>query len=172
MLRRGALSEKTQHTDDDGCTSPLWLYKDGMDLYSPQICMLTKCKFLVSTKPYHLCAVTLSSEHCQRHNWPRNWLHNLEFSHRFLIWSPSGATWISCKYNHQETPFVLIANLATRWHHLHPLEIWLPVGTTCITTLPWVALLTSSVSIDLVSSSARVTSVKLAKGVYVTSGPR
>ena len=35
----------------------------------------------------------------------------------------------------------------------------------CIATLPWIALLALSVSIEFVSSSARVTSVKSAKGI-------
>ncbi len=37
-----------------------------------------------------------------------------------------------------------------------------------IATLPWIALLTLSVSIQFVSSSARVTSVKFQKGVSRT----
>ena len=41
-------------------------------------------------------------------------------------------------------------------------------GATCIATLPWIALLSLSASIELGSSSARVTSVKSAKGLGVT----
>ena len=52
-----------------------------------------------------------------------------------------------------------VQNLATRWHILHWLQIWPPDGATCIAALPWIALLALSVSIELVSSSARVTSV-------------
>ena len=37
-------------------------------------------------------------------------------------------------------------------------------GATYIATLPWIALLALSVSIELVSSSARVTSVKSQQG--------
>ena len=37
-----------------------------------------------------------------------------------------------------------------------------------IATLPWIALLALSVSIELVSSSARVTSVKFQQGVVLT----
>ena len=60
---------------------------------------------------------------------------------------------------------VKIPNLVTRWRHLHKLQIWSLDGTTCISytciaTLPWIVLLTLSVSIELVSSSARVTSAK------------
>ena len=29
-------------------------------------------------------------------------------------------------------PLALVANLATRWRHLHLLQIWPPDGTTCI----------------------------------------
>ena len=80
-------------------------------------------------------------------------------------------------------PLALVPNLATRWCHLHWLQIWPPDDTTCISwlhqiesssvetcitrvaTLPWNALLALSVSIEFVSSSARVTSVKSAKGI-------
>ena len=62
-----------------------------------------------------------------------------------------------------------------RKKNLHCLQSWPPGCVTCIATLPWVALLTLSVSIELVSSSARVTSVKFQKGVRrtdrQTSGP-
>ena len=40
-----------------------------------------------------------------------------------------------------------------------------PGCVTCIATLPWNALLPLSVSIEFVSSSARVTSVKSTKGL-------
>ena len=40
----------------------------------------------------------------------------------------------------------------------------------CIATLPWTALLALSVSIELVSSSARVTSVKSTQGLCVSDG--
>ena len=43
---------------------------------------------------------------------------------------------------------------------MHLIQIWSPGGATRIATLPWIALLALSVSIELVSSSARVTSVK------------
>ena len=50
-----------------------------------------------------------------------------------------------------------------------------PGGATCIATLPWNVLLALSVSIGLVSSSARVTSVKFQKPLSVcqfeTTGP-
>ena len=50
---------------------------------------------------------------------------------------------------------------------------WSPDGATrisynCIATLPWIVLLTLSVSIELVSSSARVTSVKFHKRLSLT----
>ena len=50
------------------------------------------------------------------------------------------------------------------WRYLHQLQVWPPGGATCIATLPEIALLTSSDSNELVSSSARVTSVKSAQG--------
>ena len=43
-----------------------------------------------------------------------------------------------------------------------------PGWVTCIATLPWITLLTLSVSIKLVSLSARVTSVKFQHGVVLT----
>ena len=43
-----------------------------------------------------------------------------------------------------------------------------PGWVTCIATLPWITLLTLSVSIKLVSLSARVTSVKFTLGVVLT----
>ena len=91
-------------------------------------------------------------------------------------------------HHHQMELLALIANLATRRHHLHQLQIGSPSGTTCIgskfghlvhditskvpklatrlshiATLPWNAFLSLSVSIQFVSSSARVTSVKFHK---------
>ena len=62
----------------------------------------------------------------------------------------------------------LIANLTTRWRYLHQMQILPPDGATCIATLPRIALLTSSVGIELISSSARVTSVKSAKGLRLS----
>ena len=52
-------------------------------------------------------------------------------------------------------------------------QIWSPDGATCINytciaTLHWIVLLTLSVSIELVSSSARVASVKFQKGVSLS----
>ena len=43
-----------------------------------------------------------------------------------------------------------------------------PDCVTCIATLPWIDLLALSVSIELVSSSARVTSVKSQQGGSVS----
>jgi len=47
-----------------------------------------------------------------------------------------------------------------------------PGWVTCIAALSWIALLVLSVSIELVSSSARVTSVKFQKGVSLTQWER
>ena len=60
-------------------------------------------------------------------------------------------------------PLALVQNLATRWRILHWLQIWPTDGATCIAAMPWIALLALSVSIEFVSSSARVTSVKFAQ---------
>ena len=77
--------------------------------------------------------------------------------HQLQIGSPSGTTCIGSKFGHQLAPFALLPKLATRLHH-------------CIATLPWIALLALSVSIELVSSSARVTSVKSYKRLVVCDG--
>ena len=58
----------------------------------------------------------------------------------------------SWKFGHQ------VQNLVIRWRHLHWFQCCPPGWVTCIATLPGIALLTLSVGIDLVSSSARVTS--------------
>ena len=36
------------------------------------------------------------------------------------------------KFGQHMAPLTLVANLATRWRHLHWLRIWPPDGTTCI----------------------------------------
>ena len=38
-------------------------------------------------------------------------------------------------------PLALVANLATRWRHLHCFQSWPPDCVTCIATLPWMDLL-------------------------------
>ena len=106
--------------------------------------------------------------------------------HWFQIWPPG---WLdeshalphclgSSYKDHQIAP---LANLTTSCHHLHWLQILPPLlalvrnmttrltgWVTCIATLPWIALLALSVSIGLVSPSARVTSVKFQKRLGVT----
>ena len=64
----------------------------------------------------------------------------------------------------------LVQNLVIRWHHFQCLQSWPPGCITCIATLPWIALWPVSLSIELVSSSARVTSVKFHKGLGGTHG--
>ena len=53
--------------------------------------------------------------------------------------------------------YKLVQNLVIRWRHMHWFQSWPPGCVTCIATLPWNALLALSVSIEFVSSSARVT---------------
>ena len=71
-------------------------------------------------------------------------------------------------------PLALVANLTTRWRTCISCTFDQPPGrTSCIATLPWIALLTLSISIDLVSSSARVTSVKSTQVAHLeTPGPK
>ena len=77
----------------------------------------------------------------------------------FQIWPPNGNTCIGSRF----------ANFATRWHYLHCLVqnliTRLTGWVTCIATLPWIALLVVWVSIDLISPSARDTSVKFQQGL-------
>ena len=60
-----------------------------------------------------------------------------------------------CKWRHQVTSLPKFEGCPPGW-------------VTCIATLPWITLLTLSVSIKLVSLSARVTSVKFQKGLGLT----
>ena len=53
---------------------------------------------------------------------------------------------------------------------MHCLQSWPPGCVTWVTTSPWITLLALSVSIDSLSSSARVTSVKSYKRLGVTDG--
>ena len=80
----------------------------------------------------------------------------------------------SCKFGHQMAPLALVANWATIicivskfGHQVAPLALVLKLATRlhhCIATFSWIARLALSVGIELLSSSARVTSVKSAKG--------
>ena len=94
----------------------------------------------------------------------------MKFGQNPEIWLPIGATALAqvTKCSLEVAPLALDPNLVIRWRHLHLIQIWSPSGAICIATLPWIALLSLSASIELVSSSARVTSVKSAKGVGVT----
>ena len=56
-----------------------------------------------------------------------------------------------------------IQNEASRWCHLHQIQIWSPGGATCISKLPGIALLVSSARIELASSSTGDKSVKSTK---------
>ena len=98
--------------------------------------------------------------------------------HRLQFWPPGGATCTDCKFGHQKEPLASVANWATiscigsKFGQVAPLALVLKLATRlhhCIATLPWIALLALSVGIELVSSSARVTSVKSQKRlVWVT----
>ena len=45
-----------------------------------------------------------------------HWVHHLLW---FQIWPPDGANCISSIFDHQMASLALVANMATRWHHLH-----------------------------------------------------
>ena len=94
---------------------------------------------------------------------PEYWLHIFSKSkivHEWFQWHY--LNWIGCKFGHQMAPLALIFGLsvAVGW-------------VSSIVTGPWNALLalSVSVSIEFVSSSARITSVKFQKGQSVTTGP-
>ena len=61
-------------------------------------------------------------------------------------------------------------NLVIRWCHLHCFQSWPPDHVTCIATLPGIALSALLVSIEMVSLSARVASVKFYKPLLQTDG--
>ena len=116
----------------------------------PEIDSVTWTKFGNNMAPLALFA-----------NLATRWSH----LHMLQIWPPDGTTCISCKFGHQ---MALVQNLVISWRHLHCFQSWPPDCVTCIATLPWIALLALSASIELVSSSARVTSVKSTKGLSLT----
>ena len=62
---------------------------------------------------------------------------------------------IGSKFGHEVSPLALVFKVV---HQV----------ASCIATVPLIALFALSVGIDLVSSSARITSVKSQKGVSVT----
>ena len=98
------------------------------------------------------------------------WMYNNPIFSKVLS---GGFSCISSTLGHQVVLLELVANVATRWHYLQNKFVhqvfWPPGGATCIATLLRIALLTSPVGIELLSSSARVTSVKSVKGHYKSS---
>ena len=103
------------------------------------------------------------------------------YLHQLQICPPGGATCISCKLAHQVAPLALVQNLVIRWRHLHWFQSWPSGGATCRSykfghqvaslALPHCLGLPIGIisnSIELVSSSARVTSVKFHKGLWVS----
>ena len=111
----------------------------------------------------------------------------------FQVWPQGGVTCISSNFghqvallafvenvancwfflHHQVVPLALVTNLAARWHNFHWFQFWPPGGATCISYKfgHQVAPLALSYCLglpywqyQLVSSSARVTSVKFQQG--------
>ena len=85
--------------------------------------------------------------------------------YQFHVQPSDGTTCTSCIFGQQLGLLELVTSLATKCCHLHQFQFWPPGGATCIATLSRIALSTSSVGIELLSSSARVTSVKSANSV-------
>ena len=81
------------------------------------------------------------------------------YFHQLQIGAQSGTTCIGSTFGHHVAPLALV-------------QSWPPGWVTCIATLPGIALLALSVIIGLVTSSARVTSVKSAKGVSAVTDIR
>ena len=83
------------------------------------------------------------------------------------------AHWVMARVLIQELEFISppkkmqIQMKRKDWDYLHKLQVWPPGGATCIATLPMIILLTLSVGIKLLSSSARVTSVKFSQSLGV-----
>ena len=70
------------------------------------------------------------------------------------------STCTNCKLSHQVALLVTVANLATWWHHLHWLKVWSSESATCP-----IGIISC---IELVFSSARVTSVKSQQALFVS----
>ena len=111
---------------------------------------------------------------CQRHNGPRNCIPYFSY---LIYWKFTCvnqmqivAHWhiAHCTFCHKVGPIALDSNLSIRWRCLDWLKFWSPGGATCIATLPRITLLSSSAGVQLISSSARVASVKSANGVVWT----
>ena len=56
----------------------------------------------------------------------------IKFSNNMTPLALVGANCNSFKFGHQMAPLELVANMATRWRHLHKLQSWPPDGATCI----------------------------------------
>ena len=125
----------------------MWRYLLQLQIWPPDGTTCISCKFDHQMAPLALAP-----------NLATTWRHLLQLQ----IQPPDGDTCISSNFGHQMAALALVAKLATRWRRLYQLQIWPPI-IICITTLPWIALLALSVSIEFVSSSARVTSVKSAQ---------
>ena len=149
-----------------------WHYLHCFQIWPPDGTAFFSCNFGHLMAPLALNPLEFVA------NLVTRWQH----LHWFQIWPPDGpictsykfyhqiaqlalvATCISCKIGHQLVPLTLVTNFATRWHNLHWSKIWPPGWVAFIATMPWIVLLALSVSIGLVSPSARITSVEFAKG--------
>ena len=72
---------------------------------------------------------------------------------------------IWCFLHHQVAPLAIVTNLATRWRHLYYFELWPPSSATCISFKS--DHHEGHIGIELLSSSASITSLKSAKGLPV-----
>ena len=106
--------------------------------------MIQRCNHFI---PIFKNGMNWFTKHCQRHNGPRVLILELELSLLLKI----------IQIELKEKRSLRLA-----------LQVWPPGSQTCNATLPMIALLTSSVGIESLSSSARVISVKSAQGVVAS----
>ena len=121
---------------------------------------LNKC--FISAKSWHLVEIRKFGRN------PEIWLKSWNLFEILKLGHQNEPLAHVTKCSLQVAPLALDPSLVIRWRHLHLIPIWSSGGATCIATLPGIVLLSLSASIELVSSSARVTSVKSAKGLWVS----
>ena len=118
----------------------------------------TPCESVSTLKPPNWISSSMNAHNLRdfgHTKWSKNYFHH----------SSSGAFYFNEKTYTKDCqrqsggPLALVPKLAIRWRLLQMLLIWPPGCVTCIVTLSCIAVLALRVSIELVSSSARVTSV-------------
>ena len=91
---------------------------------------------------------------------PRNWVRSLSYQ-------------INCKFSHLiSSPGGTTYNLATRWCHLHWIQIWPPFGSTCAGLPSWYGsfvlswyLLSSSISTSSLCDGQKYEPIDWTQGI-------